>query len=208
MDRKKYSGASARTYKLLLNHALNMSERGHLPSLNDLAHAAEASRATVYRYFPSQADLVHALMTHSLNNLIEWQPLADTPMQRLREAYDLLFEDFKLHETLFRAVLQLTLLPNHALQHPARLVDGKQHNRGLRIDILKRAIAPLANQISSREYDKLLQNLSLLFGIESLIVLKDICDLDLAQAKQSLLGCAETFINDVLKSNTANQTRL
>ena len=208
MDGKKYSGASARTYKLLLNHALDMSERGHLPSLNDLAHAAEASRATVYRYFPSQADLVHALMTHSLNNLIEWQPLADAPMQRLREAYDLLFEDFKLHETLFRAVLQLTLLPNHALPHPARLVDGKQHNRGLRVDILKRAVAPLANQISSREYDKLLQNLSLLFGIESLIVLKDICDLDMDQAKQSLLGCAEIFINDVLKSNTANQTRL
>lgn len=196
MDTKTYSGASARTYKLLLNHAVEISERGHLPSLKELALSAEASKATVYRYFPSHADLVHAMMTHSLSNLIGWQPLSATPLQRLHEAYELLFEDFRLHETLFRAVLKLTLLPTQTEQQSQRMTHGKQHSRGLRIDILKKVIEPLTSQISRHQHDAMLQKLSLLFGIESLVVLRDIWGLDLDQAKQMLITCAEAFISD------------
>jgi AcrR family transcriptional regulator len=201
MDIYKYSGASARTHKLLLNHAIEITESGHVPSLNELAQTAEASRATVYRYFPSHADLVHAMMTQSLSNLIGWQPTADTPLQRLREAYELLFEDFKLHETLFRAVLQLVLLPTQAEQLSQQMSDRKQHSRGLRVDILKRVIEPLSSQLSSRQNDELLQKLSLLFGIESLVVLKDIWGMDLDQAKRLLFACAETFIKESLNSS-------
>ncbi len=201
MDIYKYTGASARTHKLLLNHAIEITESGHVPSLNELAQTAEASRATVYRYFPSHADLVHAMMTHSLSNLIGWQPTADVPMQRLREAYELLFEDFKLHETLFRAVLQLVLLPTQAEQLSQQMSDRKQHSRGLRVDILKRVIEPLSSQLSSRQHDELLQKLSLLFGIESLVVLKDIWGMDLDQAKRLLFASAETFIKESLNSS-------
>ena len=201
MDIYKYTGASARTHKLLLNHAIEITESGHVPSLNELAQSAEASRATVYRYFPSHADLVHAMMTQSLSNLIGWQPTADTTLQRLLEAYELLFEDFKLHETLFRAVLQLALLPTQAEQVSQQMSDRKQHSRGLRVDILKRVIEPLSSQLSGRQHDELLQKLSLLFGIESLVVLKDIWGMDLDQAKQSLFACAETFIKESLNSS-------
>lgn len=204
MDHNKYSGASARTHKLLLKHAVDITESGRIPSLNELAQVAEASRATVYRYFPSHADLVHAMMTHSLSNLIDWQPLTETPLTRLQEAYGLLFEDFKLHETLFRAVLQLMLLPTQAERLLQQTADRKQHSRGLRIDILKRVIEPLRSQLSTNQHDELLQKLSLLFGIESLVVLKDIWGMDLDQAKRSLLACAEILIQQSSRSGVGS----
>ena len=197
MDTQKYTGASARTHKLLLGCAIEISQKGHLPTLNELALAAEASRATVYRYFPSQADLVHALMMHSLSNLIAWRPQSDAVHERVREAFELLFKDFSTYETLFRAVLQLSLLPDTQNQDTS-FSKGQQHSRGLRIDILKRALEPLAGHIDTAKSAQLLQNLSLLFGIEALVVLKDIWGLSLDDAKQSLLASAEVFIRDAV----------
>ncbi|TIT82503.1 MAG: TetR/AcrR family transcriptional regulator, partial [Mesorhizobium sp.] len=50
--------------------------------------------------------------------------------------------------------------------------------RGHRIDLLKDALAPLKGRLPPREFKRLAQALSLMFGVEVLIVLKDIWGLD------------------------------
>lgn len=191
MNTKSYKGASARTFKLLLSRAVEISAQGNLPTLNGLAEATATSRATVYRYFPSHADLVHTMMLHSLSNLMSWQPQSLAPEQRVLEALDLLFEDFRQHETLFRSVLQLSLLPS---ADPPLPVAGSQLHRGLRIDILSRALEPLRPQLQEQAYQDLLCGLSLLFGIEALVVLRDIWGLDLQAAKRALAVSAKALI--------------
>jgi AcrR family transcriptional regulator len=200
MNNKKYTGASARTYTLLLNQAIEISQQGHLPSLNELAVATSTSRATVYRYFPSHADLVHTVMIHSLSNLMSWQPLAVTPQQRVQEALNLLFEDFKQHETLFRSVLQLSLLPSADSVAPT---EGSKLHRGLRIDILQRALQPLREQMDDQAFNNLLISLSVLFGIEALVVLKDIWSMDMDSARDALSNSAQALINQALTTTRA-----
>ena len=190
MNLKTYTGASARTFNLLINKAVEISAQGPLPTLNGLAEATATSRATVYRYFPSHADLVHTMMLHSLSNLMAWQPQSLAPEQRVLEALDLLFEDFKQHETLFRSVLQLSLIPS--AEQPT-LPTGQLVPRGLRIEILSRALEPLRPQLTEQAYMDLLTGLSLLFGIEALVVLKDIWGLDLAGAKRALTVSAKAL---------------
>lgn len=191
MNLKTYTGASARTFNLLINKAVEISAQGPLPTLNGLAEATATSRATVYRYFPSHADLVHTMMLHSLSNLMAWQPQSLAPEQRVLEALDLLFEDFKQHETLFRSVLQLSLI---ASADQPTLPTGQLVPRGLRIEILSRALEPLRPQLSEQAYQDLLTGLSLLFGIEALVVLKDIWGLDLQAAKRALAVSAKALI--------------
>jgi AcrR family transcriptional regulator len=191
MNTKSYKGASARTFNLLLNRAVEFSAQGQLPTLNGLAEATATSRATVYRYFPSHADLVHTMMLHSLSNLMAWQPQSPSTEQRVLEALDFLFEDFRQHETLFRSVLQLSLLPSAEQALP---VAGSQVHRGLRIEILSRALEPLRPQLQEQAYQDLLCGLSLLFGIEALVVLKDIWAMDLDGAKRTLAVTAQALI--------------
>ncbi len=147
-------------------------------------------------------------MIHSLGNLMAWQPTAQQPVERVREAFDLLFEDFRSHETLFRAVLQVTLLPGQQGPQTRQMADEKQHSRGLRIEILKRALEPLTSHIDARQHERLVQQLSLLFGIESLVVLKDIWGMNLHSAKEFLMANAETFLNEALKSIPVSHRRL
>jgi AcrR family transcriptional regulator len=191
MNLKTYTGASARTFNLLINTAVDISAQGTLPTLNGLAEATATSRATVYRYFPSHADLVHTMMLHSLSNLMSWQPQSMVPEQRVMEALDLLFEDFKQYESLFRSVLQLSLIPSADEPTPP---TGQLVPRGLRIEILSRALEPLRPQITEQAHQDLLTGLSLLFGIEALVVLKDIWGLDLQGAKRALAVSAKALI--------------
>src|SRR3712207_963892 len=48
-----------RTYQALLDAALELTDAGRQPTLQDVAAKAMVSRATVYRYFPSVDALIH-----------------------------------------------------------------------------------------------------------------------------------------------------
>ena len=54
-------GPRARTRRLMLETASRLMQSGVTPSVTEAAEAAGVSRATAYRYFPSQAALVHVL---------------------------------------------------------------------------------------------------------------------------------------------------
>jgi hypothetical protein len=53
--------------------------------------------------------------------------------------------------------------------------------RGHRVDILRRAIAPLAPELTPAQLDRVAQALSLVYGTEVFLVLKDIWKLELAE---------------------------
>src|SRR5690606_37221471 len=63
----------ARTGRLMLDTAIRLMQDGHTPSVSDVAEAAGVSRATAYRYFPSQAALVQAVVGEGLGPILEWQ---------------------------------------------------------------------------------------------------------------------------------------
>jgi len=66
-------GPRARTKRLMLETATRLMQAGVTPSVSEVAEAAEVSRATAYRYFPSQAALVHAVVDEGLGPILTWQ---------------------------------------------------------------------------------------------------------------------------------------
>ncbi|SIT57315.1 Transcriptional regulator, TetR family [Mesorhizobium prunaredense] len=161
----------------MLETATRLMQAGATPSVSEVAEAAEVSRATAYRYFPSQAALVQAVVDEGLGPILTWKSASVDPERRVAELFDTAMPRIEAFEATFKAALKLSL-DQWARQQAGTLGGEPAFTRGHRIDLLKDAIAPLKNRLPPREFKRLAQALSLIFGVEVLIVLKDIWGLD------------------------------
>ncbi|EEG84537.1 transcriptional regulator, TetR family [Proteus penneri ATCC 35198] len=104
------SGTRKRTHQLLVTTALGLFEQGMLPTVSELAAHAGVSRATAYRYFPTQSDLISATVDASLAPIIAWTPTPeDNTQQRITELLNLAYPQMFKHEGALRGALQVSL---------------------------------------------------------------------------------------------------
>ena len=165
-------GPRARTYRRLLAQAMALVRLGRIPSLPEVAAKARVSRATAYRYFPSRSALVSAVVAEALAPVRRFEPKPADGLGRVRELFDKTFPLFKQFEPHMRAALQLAL-EDESLERLGRLAE-EPFRRGHRRYMLHRAAAPLQSTLGPPVYDRLLKALSLIYGIESYVVLRDI----------------------------------
>ncbi|CAJ5811923.1 TetR family transcriptional regulator [Burkholderia pseudomallei] len=99
------SETRTQTRELLLQTALSMLEQGWFPSITELANASGVSRATAYRYFPSQAALVSTVVDESLGPVLQWQPTSTSVEARVNELLDFAYPRMEQHEGALRAAL-------------------------------------------------------------------------------------------------------
>ncbi|MBY3207641.1 TetR/AcrR family transcriptional regulator [Rhizobium laguerreae] len=191
-------GPRARTRKLMLETATRLMQSGITPSVSEVAEAAEVSRATAYRYFPSQAALVHAVVDEALGPILSWS--SDSPDARTRVA-DLLatamprIDEF---EATFKAALKLSL-DQWAQRQAGTLGNEPLFKRGHRVDLLKSVTAPLQGTVPPESRERLAQALSLVFGVEVLIVLKDIWGLTSESAQSVAEWAARALVDTALR---------
>ncbi|MBY5583006.1 TetR/AcrR family transcriptional regulator [Rhizobium leguminosarum] len=191
-------GPRARTRKLMLETATRLMQSGITPSVSEVAEAAEVSRATAYRYFPSQAALVHAVVDEALGPILSWS--SDSPDARTRVA-DLLatamprIDEF---EATFKAALKLSL-DQWAQRQAGTLGNEPLFTRGHRVDLLRCVTAPLQGTVPPESRERLAQALSLVFGVEVLIVLKDIWGLTSESAQSVAEWAAKALVDTALR---------
>lgn len=166
------SGPRARTYRLLLAEAMKLVKSGRVPSVAEVAVTSGVSRATAYRYFESRSKLISAVIGEGLAPVRTTQTAQVAGPQRLRELFEKTFPLFEENERHMRAALILAL--EHEGLERAGLLEEEVFRRGHRRDILRRTAAPLAADLGVAGYDRLLKALSLIYGIEIYVVLKDI----------------------------------
>jgi AcrR family transcriptional regulator len=161
----------------MLETAVALMQQGQTPSISDVAQAAEVSRATAYRYFPTQAALVHAAVDAALGPILEWQSESDDPETRVKELLRTSMPRIQEFEATFKAALKLSL-EQWARRQAGTLGDEAPFKRGHRLEMLQKAIAPLEGRLPPAEFQRLAQALSLVYGLELLVVLKDMWGLD------------------------------
>jgi len=164
--------ARARTQRKLLSSAMQLVRRGRTPSVAEVALTAGVSRATAYRYFPNRSTVIAAVVAESLGPVRSYEPRASDGRQRVRELFSQTFPRFKEFEPHMRAALQLSL--EHESLERVELLEEPRYRRGFRRGLLQRAAAPLRAKLGRRRYDRLLKALSIVYGIEPYVVLKDI----------------------------------
>ena len=166
-------GHRGRTFKRLLAEAVALVRRGRIPSVAEVAQSAGVSRATAYRYFPSRSKLVSAVIAEALAPVQRAVPQKGDAKQRLHELVDRTYSRFAEYEPHMRAALQLAL--EHQSLEAAGLLEEEPFRRGQRTEILATTILPLKSKLSKKSYERLLKALAVVYGIEPMVILKDIC---------------------------------
>jgi len=166
-------GHRGRVFRRLLDEAVALVRRGRIPSVAEVAQSAGVSRATAYRYFPSRSKLVSAVIAEALAPVRRAVPQQGDSKQRLHELLDRTYSRFKDYEPHMRAALQLAL--EHQSLEKAGLLEEEPFKRGQRTEILAMTIEPLRKTLAPKTFQRLIQALAVVYGIEAMVILKDIC---------------------------------
>ncbi|EEQ04949.1 TetR-family regulatory protein [Yersinia bercovieri ATCC 43970] len=166
----------ARTRRLLIDTAMSMYEQGAFPSITEVANAAQLSRATAYRYFPTQSALVSAMVDESLGPILAWQPTQPDAGQRIAELLSFAYPRMLQHEGVLRAALHLSL--QQWADNRSNPNNKEKLVRGNRKRLLKLAVEPLEGKLAPAALQRVIHAFSLIYGSEVFMVLKDIWHLN------------------------------
>ncbi|MCC2689027.1 MAG: TetR/AcrR family transcriptional regulator, partial [Rhizobiaceae bacterium] len=93
----------------MLDTAIRLMQGGATPSVSEVAEAAGVSRATAYRYFPSQSSLVQAVVHEALGPILTWQSSSPDARHRVGDLVDTALPRIDAFEATFKAALKLSL---------------------------------------------------------------------------------------------------
>jgi AcrR family transcriptional regulator len=185
-----------RTRLAIVEGACRLLREGKIPSVADAAEAARVSRATAYRYFPTQSALIQEAVDTGLPTT--WEPdkrhadlaaFADRVERVVTEMLTLTHDN----GAILRGVLLLSLQQWATIQAGDKLEEEPiMRGRG-RIPAIEAALAPYRGTLSPAALRRLTISLSLIVGAESLVVLSDIWNLDEAEAKEVARWIARTL---------------
>ncbi len=186
-----------RTRKDLIAAAARLMKGGRKPSLEEVAEAALVSRATAYRYFPSiDALLAEASVDVTVPDgeaLFAGDPSVD-PEERVAKA------EAAMHRSVFDNEAAIRLMLSAALVRAAAGVSNgsvpTRQNR--RTPLIEAALAPARDRLTEEGYARLCAALAMIFGSESMVVFRDVLQLDEATARAVKSWAVRTLVRAAL----------
>jgi AcrR family transcriptional regulator len=199
-----------RTRAAILAAAVELLEGGQRPTVAEVADAALVSRATAYRYFPTQEYLLFEAALESTRSDIDREldenTLPEDPEARLEMLIDALQKRIIDKEAAFRTMLRLSLeqSPQEEEQYGGESVPSPRLRGGGRVRWIEKALAPVEGRFEESDFRRLVAALSLCMGIEALVVLRDVCALESSEAEEVLRWAARTLLRSSLAEVNAS----
>lgn len=184
---------------------MSLMQSGLVPSVTEVAEAAEVSRATAYRYFPSQAAMIQATVNEALGPILDWESESEDAKERIAELVSFAYPRIDAFEATHRATLFLAL-DQWIRRQAGTLGEEQPIKRGHRRELLADALDPIRAKLGRQAFDRLAQSLSLIFGTEALVVLKDIWGLDEKQARKVAVWAADALVRQALAESSAGRS--
>jgi AcrR family transcriptional regulator len=192
-----------RTRKDLLRAASRLMNQGRQPSLEDVAQEALVSRATAYRYFSS----VEALLVEASFDVGVPEPedlfggdASQDPVARLQRVDTALHDMILTNETPLRMMLVQTL--QRGIRGETDEDIPQRQNR--RTPLIEAALEPAGQQFTPATMDTLCKALALIIGTEAMVVLKDVLQLDDADAREVKQWAINALVEAARKSSDRN----
>jgi AcrR family transcriptional regulator len=180
-----------RTRKALLNAAAELMRQGREPTVAEVAEVAEVSRATAYRYFPTQESLLVEMRMFAPEGPLEKFDRVVVESGDPEERVGILAREVSewalQNETALRTLLRLSLDPETGVRRP-----------GHRTRWIAEALQPLQGKVDGATLDRLSSALTMLLGIDPIIPLRDFAELPPAQAIDVIEWAARTLVRSVV----------
>jgi AcrR family transcriptional regulator len=187
----------ARTREALLAAARDILAEGGTPTVTGAAARAGISKATAYRYFSDPSELVaEAGLAVAVLPYEEIVADAVTVRQKLRAISAYIFDLSVTHEAGFRQFLARNL--------DAWLADPRPRTRrgARRVPMFDRALDSHAAEIPAETRRQLVLSLSAATGVEAMIALFDIAEVDPETARKTVLDICDALIDRHLGPDT------
>jgi AcrR family transcriptional regulator len=185
----------SRTRRALVSAAADLVRDGVEPTIAEAAEAAEISRATAYRYFPTQELLLaEVALVAGGGPLVsddgaEGLPVPEAVARLVRRVAEWAYAN----EQHLRILLRLSLDPATGVRRP-----------GHRVGWIENALAPVRDEIDRKTYEKLSAALTLLVGIDPVVVMTDIAGVSRARALEALEWSARALVESALREGRAS----
>lgn len=182
-----------RTRAALVQAAHDLLEQGRTPTVVDVADRALVSRATAYRYFPSQEHLLlDVLLERSIDEIDRAvAAAADSPdvASRVEGLVSAIHDEIAANEAGFRSLLQLSVAHSTSDQPTVASIRGER-----RLKWIEQALEPIAEEVDEDSRRRLTCALALCVGAEAFLVLRDLCGLQTEEADATLRWVARALL--------------
>ena len=180
-----------RTRNAILAAATDLLRDGKTPTIDDVASAADVSRRTIYMHFPTLDQLIidATMGTLTAGAYDSEFPTNSSALERVATIVTTLTKNASEWLPFGRRMVALT-----AAAPPK---DGVKRGHR-RVGWIDRAIAPLSDQLSDEQHERLAAALSIVLGWEAMIVLRDIRGLGPRREKAVLTWAAQTLVQGML----------
>jgi AcrR family transcriptional regulator len=186
-----------RTRQQILTAAAALISSGSRPTVTEAADAAEVSRRTAYRYFPSQEKLLTEATLNGVRPAIE-EAMAAAPTGDS-------IEDIEARLVMLVHTVQKLTLRNEALLRTMIHATVLEKTRGApkrgtrRLEWIELAVGGLQRRLKPAAYERLLTGLALCIGIEAFLVFRDIRGLSGPQTTEASEWLALTVLRATLR---------
>lgn len=188
-----------RTRKDLLEACSRLAKQGRKPSLEEVAEEALVSRATAYRYFPNvESLLVEASLDIAIpaaEDLFHDDSAAD-PVSRVQQVDAVLHDMILANEAALRMMLVNSL--ERAMSDEAQ-EGGLPLRQNRRMPLIEAALKPARNRFRAGTLETLSKALALIVGTEGMIVIKDVLQLDDADARKVKRWAIRALVEAAMK---------
>ena len=192
MKRDLRANQKERTRQALVGAAKELARRGTAPSVAEAAEHARISRATAYRYFPTQESLLLEVSDVTpkvapIEELLARQT-GDDAEARLAQLLDAFNPIVIAEEVPLRTALRVYL--DTWLESRRKGVPAPKVREGRRMRWLDSALEPVRRELPKAQWRRLRAALALTLSIDALVVMKDVALLDDKEAMEVLRWAA------------------
>jgi AcrR family transcriptional regulator len=196
---RDFSNVRRRTRKAMIEAATRLVREGASPSVTEVADAAGVSRATAYRYFPTQESLLAEVIVPELERVLAEEALPKDPESRFGAAFATIWSSYIEHEAAYRTMLRrgLERPPGESIEREETEEAGSIR-ASRRVRWLRNALEPARERMDEDCFEQLVAAMCLCVGIESLVVLRDVCGLKAKKAEEVARWAAFTLLRGSL----------
>lgn len=188
----------ARTRAALVDAARRLLEAGRTPTVTDVADEALVSRATAYRYFPTQEHLLlDAVLERSIDEIdraVTAAANSDDVVVGVEGLVRTTHAEIASSPAAFRSLLRLSVAQPPSDGPTVADIRGER-----RLQWIEHALEPIRNELDEHAFRRLASALALCMGAEAFVVLKDLCGLDDDEVEQTLRWAARALVTSALR---------
>lgn len=185
-----------RTRRAIIEAAAELLRENKTPSVADAAEKALVSRATAYRYFPSQQSLLVELQADATQPSPDevLADVGDDVEERvaavIRALTRVVLADEPFFRTQLRVIQELWFARDGDTSMPVR--------EGRRLVLIDGALAPVASTLSRSDLSQLRSALALVVGVEPVLSLRDVCRLSSRSIEEVLVRTGRAIVRESL----------